>query len=254
MATNTYYISASYIGAGLQGAVFNLFHTQCGLASNLIEYSGSNLISSSSLAQGLELQLDENITTLFLSPISSDCPLGCGYNYILNLSAPPVPTPTPTVTPTPIPDTPTPTPIPDTPTPTPDPTPTPTLTPTPTPIASGEPTPTPTDTPTPTPTATSTLTPTPTPTNTPTPTPPTPTPTPTLTPTPTPTATPIPCFTYRIVNTGGITARVSYVTCPGFIATVDIPAGYPTGITVCAQVGTTQVIQGTAEITEESPC
>ena len=150
MAFTRHYISASYIGTGLQDGAFNIYHTECGKYDNLISYSGSFDIPSSSLAQGIVLNLDDSITTLYLTPAitsSLDCPLGCGYEYVLNLTQP---TPEPT---TPQPTTPTPTPEPTTPSPiviaTPEPTPEPT-TPEPTTPAPSGATPEP-STPTPTP-------------------------------------------------------------------------------------------------------
>lgn len=150
MAYTRHYISASYIGTGLQDGAFNIYHTECGKYDNLISYSGSFDIPSSSLAQGIVLNLDDSITTLYLTPAitsSLDCPLGCGYEYVLNLTQP---TPEPT---TPQPTTPTPTPEPTTPSPiiiaTPEPTPEPT-TPEPTTPAPSGATPEP-STPTPTP-------------------------------------------------------------------------------------------------------
>ena len=99
MANITYFISASHIGAGLEDSNFLLFHTECNNPDNQITYSGSNIIPSSSLAEGLTLTLDSSITTLHLYPISEGCPLGCGYNYSINLGIPPSPTPSLSVTP-----------------------------------------------------------------------------------------------------------------------------------------------------------
>lgn len=255
MALITYYISASYIGEGLNNTQFYLYHTQCGVSSSLIEYSGSNLITSSSLLEGLVLQLDDSITSLHLQPISQDCPLGCGYEYSINLSQPATPTPTPTNTPTPTPtgtatpptDTPAPT---DTPEP---PTPTPTNTQQP-----GDPTFTPTETPTNTPTSTPTSTPTETPTATPTntPLPPTATPTPTSTPTSTPTETPAPpCIEYAINNYSQDPqgqAYIQYTDCEGLIRFITVPPDY--SLYVCAYEGQILVQSGTVIVEDDGPC
>ena len=85
MANITYYISASYIGEGLSGTNFLLFHTECNNPTYQITYNVDIVITSSSLADGLALTLDDSITTLHLYPVSEDCPLGCGYNYSINL-------------------------------------------------------------------------------------------------------------------------------------------------------------------------
>lgn len=248
MATITYYISASYIGGGLQDTSFLLFHTECGKAANVITYSGSQTITSQSLAQGLALTLDESITTLYLSPISADCPLGCGYQYSINLALPATATPTPTPTGTPVPTgTPTPT---DTPEPTPGPTLEPTIEPTTAPtLAPGEPTLAPTIAPTLAPTAEPTIAPTVAPTIAPT-TPPTLTPTPTARPTSTPlppTSTPLPCVNYEIENTSFDTlVKYRYVTCAGVWTTLlTVPPSYKTP-KFCAQVGTIVVEEGEA--------
>lgn len=209
-------ISASYIGAGLQDANFIIFHTQCGNPDTIVQVSGSDTVSSSSLAAGLSLSLDESINTLYLVPISSDCPLGCNYDYSLTLSAPPSPTPsnTPSNTPTPsvtsspgvspaaTPDstpanTPNPTPIPGSPEPTPNTT--PPGTPNPTPSNTGTPQVTPTSTPDETPSGT-----------------PEGTPDPTLTPTRTPTGTPpVTTCTEYAVTAGSELLYVQYRDCDG---------------------------------------
>lgn len=219
MADITHYISASYIGTALENKNFLIFHTECNNPSFLVEVGGSTVISSASLASGLTLTLDDSISTLYLFPISSDCPLGCGYNYVLNLSLPPSATPSTTPAATP-PPTPSPSPQVAPPDPSPDPSPSPDPTPDPTPIPGSPP-------PTPQPTVTPTRTPAPTPPGTPSPTP-DPTPDPTVTPSNTPAASPAPtptvtpssspptatCTEYA-VTAGSETLYVQYRNCQG---------------------------------------
>jgi hypothetical protein len=254
MATTTYYISASYIGQGLQDSNFFLFHTVCGVAANLIEYSGSTVISSASLSDGLVLELDNSISQLFLFPLSQDCPLGCGYDYSLTLTVPVTPTPTPLPTSTPSPtNTPAPTGVP-TDTPTPTDTPVPTNTPQPT----GEPTntPAPTSTPTNTPEPTITPEPTSTPTSTPEPTN-TPTPTPTNTPLPTSTPSPL-CIDYKAINGSNQVVTLSWINCNGTIGgPVQIPGNESTPVqfTFCAFEGSVQATpSGIIDLIEQGLC
>ena len=253
MATRTHFISASYIGTGLQGGTFNIYHTECGIGSNLIQYSGSTTITSSSLAEGLVLTLDESITALYLTPafpISLECPLGCGYEYVLNL-----------IIPTPHPSTPEPTPEPSTPEPsTPEPsTPEPTAPPIPTPEPSTpEPSATPTPEPTPEP---STPVPTPEPTtpepSTPEPSTPQPTPepsTPQPTPEPSTPAPSLPCIDYEVVNqSSSETAYFYYIDCTGEpVQTIPVPPDYD--LYFCALEGKVFILQGNLSVYEAGPC
>lgn len=115
MANITYYISASYIGTALEDSNFLLYHTECDNNDYLI-----STISSSSLSTGISFVVSDSIEKVYLVPLSSECPLGCGYNYSITLDQFVALSPTPTVTPS------------STPASTLTPTPTRTVTPTPT--------------------------------------------------------------------------------------------------------------------------
>lgn len=234
MANVNRFISASYIGAGLEDANFIIYHTKCGVVDNIVQVAGSNTVSSASLADGVTITVDESITSIYLLPISTDCPLGCNYDYVATLAPPPSPTPsiTPTTTPTPS--------VTSSPGATPAGTPagTPASTPDSTPIP-GSPTPTPTNTPTespvPSPSNTPPTTPASTPANTPAGTPPnTPAVTPSHTPTQTPSSTPATC-TVWFITAGSTQAGVTYTTCDGSIPTEFVQNGT---ISICVKDGT----------------
>lgn len=80
---------------------FLIYHTECNGEGYLVSSGSTSVFSSASLSNGLQLTLDEGVQTLYLVPLAPDCPLGCGYNYTLDLSGfvPVSPTPTPTRTP-----------------------------------------------------------------------------------------------------------------------------------------------------------
>lgn len=97
----TYYISASYIGEAMEGQNFLIYHTECGNDDYLVNVGGTNIITSASLAEGIAIELDQSIQTLYLLPLAEECPLGCVYDYSLDLSeyVAPSPTPSPSSTP-----------------------------------------------------------------------------------------------------------------------------------------------------------
>lgn len=99
-----YNISASYIGEAMENQNFLIYHTECNGDGYLVQSGSTTIFSSASLASGIQLTLDEGIQTLYLVPLAPECPLGCGYNYSIDLSGfvavSPTPSVTPTVTPT----------------------------------------------------------------------------------------------------------------------------------------------------------
>jgi len=119
MAELQYDISASYVGDGFEStSVFQFFYDNCGNPEYIVEQvSGGNTFTKTQIETGVTLVIPDSAQTLYLLPISQECPLGCAYIYSSSLSGYVAPTPTPTPSST---TTPTPTATPDVcPTPTP---------------------------------------------------------------------------------------------------------------------------------------